>query len=61
MSKVLSIGRKVKSKRKRVKEILGEGFEDQEREVKVQLIQELIPLGLMHVEKVLQEEVEELA
>jgi len=59
--KVLSIGRSVKAKRARVREILGERLEEQDFDVKVQLIQELIPVGLMQVAKMLKEEVEKLA
>lgn len=47
--KVLRIGKDVKAKRERVGEILREGLNGQEFNVKVQLIQELIPIGLMHV------------
>ena len=61
MRKVLRIGKDVKSKRERVNELLREGMEGQDFDAKVQLIQELIPLGLMQVQKMLEEEVKELA
>jgi len=60
MRKVLRIGKDVKSKRERVNELLREGMEGQDFDAKVQLIQELIPLGLMQVQKMLEEEVKEL-
>lgn len=61
MKSVLEVGKDVKTRRARVKELLGKPFNLLEVEVKLQLIQELIPLGLMHVEEVLQEEVRSLA
>ncbi len=61
MKRVLEVGKDVKTRRARVKELLGKPFNLLEVDVKLQLIQELIPLGLMHVEEVLQEEVRSLA
>lgn len=61
MKSVLEVGKDVKTRRARVKELLGKPFNMLEVDVKLQLIQELIPLGLMHVEEVLQEEVRSLA
>lgn len=61
MRKLLPIGKGVKARRKRVKELLGEDFKKQELGVKVELIQQLIPLGLMQIGEMLKEEVRELA
>lgn len=61
MKSVLQVGKDVKTRRARVKELLGKPFNRLEVDVKLQLIQELIPLGLMHVEEVLQEEAKRLA
>jgi len=40
---------------------MGLRLEDLDREVTVELIQELVPLGLMHVAEVLEEDVKVLA
>lgn len=61
MRKLLPIGKGVKARRKRVKEILGEDFKSKDLGVRVELIQQLIPLGLMQIGEMLQEEVRELA
>lgn len=61
MKRVLQIGRDVKARRVKVKEYLSRPFNVLEMDVKLQLIQELIPLGLLHVKEVLEEEVYQLA
>lgn len=61
MKKVLRIGKDVKVRRARVKELLGMPVDLMEVDTKVALIQELIPLGLLHVNEVLAEEVNKLA
>ena len=61
MKKVLRIGKDVKGRRAKVKEYLSRSFEEFEMDTKLQLIQELIPLGLLHVQEVLEEEVRQLA
>jgi hypothetical protein len=61
MRKVLRVGKDVKAKRSRVKELMDLRLSALEMDMKLQLIQELIPLGLMHIAEVLTEEVEALA
>jgi len=61
MKRVIRVGKDVKARKARVKELMGLRLEDLDREVRVGLIQELIPLGLMHVAEVLEEEVKVLA
>ena len=61
MRKVLRVGKDVKARRSRVKELMDLRLSALEMDMKLQLIQELIPLGLMHVAEVLTEEVEALA
>ncbi len=61
MKKVLRIGKDVKSRRAKVEEYLSKPFNVLEMDTKLQLIQELIPLGLLHVQEVLEEEVLKLA
>ena len=61
MKSVLEVGKDVKTRRARVKELSGKPFNLLEVDLKLQLIQELIPVGLMHVQEVLQEEVRSLA
>ncbi|MCK4789519.1 MAG: hypothetical protein KAV87_37605, partial [Desulfobacteraceae bacterium] len=61
MRRVLRVGKDVKGKRARVKELMGLNLSDLEVDIKLQLIRELIPLGLMHVGKVLKEEARVLA
>ena len=51
----------VKGKRARVKELMNLNLTEPKRDTKLSLIQELIPLGLMHVGEVLSEEVRALA
>ena len=61
MRKVLRVGKDVKARRARVKELMKLKIGKLEMDVRLQLIQELIPLGLMHVAEVLTEEVKALA
>ena len=61
MKRVLRVGRDVKTRRSRVKELMDLNVDELEMEVRLQLIQELIPLGLMHVGEVLRDEVRSLA
>lgn len=61
MKKVLRIGKDVKARRVRVKELLSISVDAMEIDAKVALIQELIPLGLLYVKEVLAEEVNKLA
>lgn len=64
MGRVYRIGKDVKAKklkRKRIKELIGMEVSEAGVETKVQLIQELITLGMIHVEDVLQDEVRQLA
>jgi transposase-like protein len=61
MKKVAQFGRDVKARRKRVEKMLGTRLEDLDLDARVELIQALIPLGLLHVQELLQREVEVLA
>lgn len=61
MRKVLRVGNNVKARRARVKELMKLKIGELEMDLKLQLIQELIPLGLMHVGEILTEEVKALA
>jgi hypothetical protein len=61
MKKILRIGRGVKVRRARAKEICDQGFNGMDVDMKVELIQALIPIGLWHVKEVLEEEVRSLA
>jgi len=61
MRKVLRVGKDVKARRIRVRELMNLKLSDLEMDIKLQLIQELIPLGLMHVGELLTEEVKALA
>ncbi len=56
MRKVLRVGKDVKARRSRVKELMDLILSALEMDMKLQLIQELIALGLMHVAEVLTEE-----
>ena len=60
MKKVLRVGKDVKAKRSRVKELMDLKLSAVEMDIKLQLIQELIPLGLMHIGEILNEEVKAL-
>ena len=61
MKKILRIGRDVKVRRARVKEICEVPLKQMEVDLKAGLIQALIPIGLWHVKEVLEEEVRHLA
>jgi transposase-like protein len=61
MRRVLQVKKDVKARRARVKELMGLNLHEVEKEIKLQLIQELIPLGLMHVRDILQDEVRVLS
>jgi len=61
MKKVLRVGKDVKARRARVKELMNLKIGELEMDLKLQLIQELIPLGLMHVGELLTEELKNLA
>ena len=61
MRNVLRVGKDVKVRRMRVKELMDLNLSTLEREAKLQLIQELIPLGLMHAGEMLKEELKALA
>ena len=61
MKKILRIGRGVKVRRARVKEICEFPLDTMEVDVKAELIQMLIPIGLLHVRKLLEEEVKQIA
>jgi len=60
MKRILRIGKDVKARRARVKELMTLKLGELEMDLKLQLIQELIPLGLMHVGELLTEEVKTL-
>jgi len=62
MRKVLRVGKDVKARRARVKELMRlQQMNDLEMDLKLRLIQELIPLGLMYIGEVLKDEVRALA
>jgi putative transposase len=61
MKKLLRVGKDVKARRARVKELMDLNLSTLERDLKLQLIQELIPLGLIHVGELLSEELTALA
>jgi len=61
MKTILRIGRGVKVKRARVREILDLSTKAMDVDARTELIQALIPLGLWHVKEVLEEEVKALA
>ncbi len=61
MRKILRVGKDVKARRSRIRELMDLKLSALEMDMKLQLIQELIPLGLMHVAEVLTEKVEALA
>jgi len=61
MRKILRIDRGVKVRKARVKEICKLSVEAMALDVKVEMIQALIPLGLRYVEEVLEQEVKQLA
>ncbi len=61
MRKVLRVGKDVKSRRARVRELMRLQMNELEMDLKLQLIQELIPLGLIHAGELLTEELKALA
>lgn len=61
MKKVIPVGKDVKSKRAMTEKLLERAQNAIERDVKIGLIQALIPLGLMHLQELLEEEVNTLA
>ena len=61
MKTILRIGRGVKVRRARVKEICDLPLKTMDIDVKTELIQALIPLGLWHLKEVLEQEVTALA
>jgi transposase-like protein len=61
MKTILRIGRGVKVRRARVKEICDLPLKTMDIDVKAELIQALIPLGLWHLKEVLEQEVTALA
>jgi len=61
MKRILRIDRGVKVKRARVKELCDVSLKAMDIDVRMELIQALIPLGLWHVKEVLEQEVKVLA
>ena len=61
MRKLLRVGRDVKARRSRVKESMDLKLSALEMDTKLQLVQELIPLGFIHIGEILKEEVKALA
>jgi putative transposase len=61
MKRILRIGKGVKVRRARVNEICELPLDTMDIDVKAELIQMLIPIGLLHVKKLLEEEVRQLA
>jgi transposase-like protein len=61
MKRILRIGRGVKVRRARVREILDLSTKAMDVDARTELIQALIPLGLWHVKEVLEQEVTALA
>jgi len=61
MKKVLRIGKDVKAKRAKAGEVMGLKMDELAVDTRVELIKELIPLGLMHVKEELEREVTRLA
>jgi hypothetical protein len=61
MKRVLRIGRGVKVRRARVKRICDQGLNGMDINMKVELIQALIAIGLWPVKELLEEEVRSLA
>jgi putative transposase len=61
MRKILRIEKGVKVRRARVNEICELPLETMDVDVKAELIQMLIPIGLLHVKKLLEEEVRQIA
>jgi transposase-like protein len=61
MKRVLRIGKDVKAKRAKVRELMGLRMDELSVDARVELIKALIPLGLMQVQEELEREVTELA
>jgi transposase-like protein len=61
MKKILRIGNGVKVRRARVKEMCEVSLNTLDVDIKTELIQALIPIGLWHVREVLEQEVRQLA
>jgi hypothetical protein len=61
MKKILRIGRGVKVRRGRVNEIFELLLDTMDLDVKAELIQMLIPIELLHVKKLLEEKVKQIA
>ena len=61
MRKILRVGKDVKARRSRVRKLMNLKLSSLKLDIKLQLIQELIPLGLTHVGEILTEEVKALA
>ena len=61
MKRVLRRGKDVKARRSKVEEILNNSMNLLEMDTRILLIQELIPLGLLYVQDLLEEEVRQLA
>ena len=61
MKKILRIGKGVKARRARVQELCALSADAMTVDVKVEMIQSLIPIGLRYVQEVLEEEVRQLA
>lgn len=61
MKKVLRIRKDVKSKRTKAGELMGLKMDELSVDTRIELIKELIPLGLMHVQEELEREVARLA
>lgn len=61
MKRILRIGKGVKARRARVKEICELPVKAMAVDIKAELIQALIPIGLWHVKELLEEEVKQIA
>jgi putative transposase len=61
MRRIEFIGKDVKSKRASIKRKMKEYSSFMDFDIKLELIKSLLPLGLLHVNEILQEEVEQLA
>jgi len=61
MAKVSGSRENVKSKRARIEELMNLSYDSLEVDTRLQLIHELIPVGLLHIRDILQEEVKQLA
>lgn len=61
MKRILRIGKGVKARRARVKEICELPVKAMAADIKAEVIQALIPIGLWHVKELLEEEVKQIA